>query len=198
MPIPRSLRGLRESGPSLGVAMNAADTLALRVPLEGDRVKETFEDVFRRVLPRAVRVAERILGNALHAEDAAAEAFARAHASWHKVGSTDYCDAWILRVTANVAVDMHRSRKRTMSIGLELSRSTERDGEPESRLQSMALGAALAQLPRRQREVIVLRYLEDMSEVDVAKALGVSIGTVKKDGFRAREALRRTIGQDLG
>jgi RNA polymerase sigma factor (sigma-70 family) len=177
--------------------MSAAESVALPVPLGRQHVSETFEEVFRRVLPRAVRVAERILGNGLQAEDAAAEAFARAHASWRKVGSSDYCDAWILRVTANVAVDMHRSRRRILSIGLSLSRSTDREAEPESRLQSVALGAALARLPRRQREVIVLRYLEDMSEVDVAKALGVSVGTVKKDGFRARETLRKTIGQDF-
>jgi len=197
MPIPRSPLEAHDVATAGFVAMSAAEALALQVPIESERAQETFEDVFRRVLPRAIRVAERILGNGLQAEDAAAEAFARAHASWHKIGSSDYCDAWILRVTANVAVDMHRSRRRFLSIGLSLSRSSDREDAPDSKLRSMALGAALARLPRRQREVIVLRYLEDMTEGDVAKVLGVSIGTVKKDGFRAREALRRTIGNDF-
>jgi RNA polymerase sigma-70 factor (ECF subfamily) len=166
--------------------------------LEGTRVGEGFEDVFRRVLPRAIRVAHRILGNETQAEDAAAEALARAHASWGKIGAAAYCDAWILRVTANVAVDMHRSRKRLFSIGLSVSNArADKGSDPESQLAGMALAAALATLPRRQREVVVLRYLEGMSEEEVATALGVSVGTVKKNAFRARDTLRTRMGGEL-
>src|SRR5690348_1421785 len=73
-----------------------------------------FEEVFGRLFDRAYRVAYRILGDAQDAEDAAAEAFARAHARWSKVGELPYCDAWILRVASNVAIDVARRRRRTL------------------------------------------------------------------------------------
>ena len=60
-----------------------------------------FETAFRELFPRSYRVAVRILGDGADAEDAAAEALARAHASWKKVGTMSYRDAWVLRVTAN-------------------------------------------------------------------------------------------------
>ena len=58
----------------------------------------------------------------------------------------------------------------------------------------LALGEALRRLPRRQRDVVVLRYLADLSEADVAKSLGVSAGSVKQHAHRAVDALRRTLG----
>ena len=174
-----------------------ADGLALEVPLEGSGVGESFEEVFRRVLPRAIRVAHRILGDDGHAEDAAAEALARAHASWARIGRSGYADAWILRVTANVAVDIHRRSRRHLAHGLRFLRAEHASDETERSVGDLALASALAGLPRRQREVVVLRYLEDLSETDVAAALGLSLGTVKTNAFRAREALRKRLGADL-
>jgi len=172
---------------------------ALELRLGGELVQESFEDVFRRILPRAVKVARRILGNETQAEDAAAEALARAHASWGKVGAHPHCEAWILRVTANVAVDMTRSRKRAAAIDLDDARHVAEDPDREDRrLSHLALAAALAALPKRQREVIVLQHLEGFSEAEVAQALGISVGTVKKNGFRARETLRKRMGADFG
>jgi RNA polymerase sigma factor (sigma-70 family) len=159
---------------------------------------ESFEEVFRRVLPRAVRIARRILGDETQAEDAAAEALARAHASWKKVGSTSYCEAWILRVTANVAVDMGRTRKRSLLVHLRLAEGVEERRDSEADLDRVALSSALAGLSRREREVVVLRYLEGFSEEEIATALGVSAGTVKKTAFRARERLRSKLGPDFG
>ena len=57
--------------------------------------------------------------------------------------------------------------------------------------------AALVRLPRRQRETIVLRYLCDLPEADVALALGVSAGTVKTHLHRAIASLRADMGADL-
>jgi RNA polymerase sigma factor (sigma-70 family) len=61
----------------------------------------------------------------------------------------------------------------------------------------IALAAALVRLPRRQRETIVLRYLCDLPEAEVAVALGVSAGTVKTHIHRALAALRANIGTDF-
>lgn len=154
---------------------------------------ESFEDVFRAVLPRARRVAMRILANEAAAEDAAAEALARAHASWRKVASGGYSEAWILRVTANVALDMCRRHRRTLSVGLSVDAVDASHAGPDHTA-AHDLAIALRRLPRRQREIVTLRYLEDFSEAEVADALGISVGTVKKESFRAREMLRKHLG----
>ena len=57
---------------------------------------------------------------------------------------------------------------------------------------------ALRKLPRRQREVVVLRYLADFSEADVAVALGCSVGTVKSQASRGLSALRNHFGGRTG
>jgi RNA polymerase sigma factor (sigma-70 family) len=150
---------------------------------------EDFEVVFRALLPRAYRVAFRILGSRAEAEDAAAEALARAHASWSRVGGLAWRDAWVLRVTANVAVDMSRRRPRPVPV-----RSTTSDDVVELASLRLALAAALRTLPRRQREVIVLRYLADLTEAEVAACLHVSLGSVKRHGHRGMAALRELIG----
>ena len=69
-----------------------------------------FEAVFRELLPTAIAAAQRILGERAAAEDAAAEAFARAYAAWRRVGALPFRDAWILRVTVNQAIDAARRR----------------------------------------------------------------------------------------
>jgi RNA polymerase sigma factor (sigma-70 family) len=150
---------------------------------------EDFESTFRALLPRAYRVAYRILGSETDAEDAAAEAFARAHASWKKVGRLPYRDAWILRVASNVAIDMARRRRDVPALAPTIS-------EEEQTVLQVALVAALGALPRRQREVISLRWLEGFSEKEIAEALQISVGTVKKTTHRGMAALRSRLGED--
>ena len=64
----------------------------------------------------------------------------------------------------------------------------------EAAVTRIALAQALRRLPRRQRDVVVLRYLADLSEADVAASLGVSAGSVKQHAHRAVDALRRALG----
>lgn len=157
---------------------------------------EGFEETFRELFPQAVNVARRILGDRAQAEDAAAEAFARALASWRRVGHLPYLDAWILRVTANVAIDMTRRLRRrvpTAAVGdVEAAPSPADDAATR-----LAVIAALEALPRRQREVVTLRYLADFSESAVAECLGVHVGTVQQHAHRGMKALRRRLGPQV-
>ena len=86
---------------------------------------DDFEAVFRDLLPTAIAAAQRILGERAAAEDAAAEAFARAYVAWRRVSALPYRDAWILRVTVNQAIDAARRRPRWLQ-----ARSTPDPSEP--------------------------------------------------------------------
>jgi RNA polymerase sigma-70 factor (ECF subfamily) len=161
----------------------------MSAPIEATEVDAAFEAAFRELFPKAFRVGFRILGNETDAEDAAAEALARAHASWKKVGGLAHRDAWILRVTANVAIDMARKNR-------PLPLSSGRIEFEEQTVLRMTLAKALLTLPRRQREVIALRWLADLSEADVARVLGINGGTVKKTAHRGMASLRARLGED--
>ena len=147
-----------------------------------------FDEAFDELFVVARRSAARLLGESAAAEDVAAETLGRALAAWPKVRDLPYRDAWIRRVATNVAVDLIRKeRERAVPGGVE----------PDVALlgaNRVAVADALAQLPRRQRDVLTLRYLSDMSESDVARVLHISLGSVKRHAHRGLAALRRSFG----
>lgn len=154
-------------------------------------VEEEFRQAFADLFPVAYRVAWRLTGDVTTAEDLAAEALARAFARWSKIRRLPYRDAWVLRVTANLAIDTLRRRPPVLVDPAPVD-------EGEAATTRLALAAALKALPRRQRDAVVLRHLHGYSEREVAQALGVSPGTVKTHLRRALEALRRRLGDDFG
>jgi RNA polymerase sigma-70 factor (sigma-E family) len=156
---------------------------------DGTPEGDDFEAAFDALFAAARRIAVRLVGDGGDADDVAAEALARAYARWPKVRELDYRDAWVMRVAANVALDVLRRAKRPLPV------ATVADVDPaEAAVTRLALAQALRRLPRRQRDVVVLRYLADLSEADVAESLGVSAGTVKQHAHRAVDALRRALG----
>jgi len=152
---------------------------------------DEFKAAFARLYPSAGRVALRIVGNQAAAEDIAAEALARAYERWRKVRTLPYRDAWVLRVTTNLAIDWVRKK-----------RPEQREPRPlhiEERVAlHVALVRALQMLSRRQRDVVVLRYIGDLSEHEVSAALGLAPGSVKTHLRRGLERLRLLLGPDFG
>ena len=154
---------------------------------------EDFTAQFRELFVPAARLARRLTDDAATAEDLAAEAMARAYAHWGTVSRTESHRAWVLRVTANLAVDhvrRHSSQRRFPP--LLLDRGTARDAG-ELAVTRLALVAALAALPQRQREAVALRYLADLDEAEVSRALGISASTVRTHVQRGLEALRSVL-----
>jgi len=148
-----------------------------------------FEEAFDVLFAAARRIAVRLVGSGAAADDVAAETLARAYARWAKVRDLDYRDAWVMRVAANVALDVLRRSRRSLP-----APAAPEDDPAEAAVTRLALAHALRRLPRRQRDVVVLRYLADLSEADVAESLGVSAGSVKQHAHRAVNALRRALG----
>ena len=115
---------------------------------------------------------------------------ARAYANWERIEAQPWVDGWVLRVTANLAIDVARRRP----VALEPPPPVQSEDAIATRL---AMVAALGHLPRRQREAISLYYLAGMSEADVANVLGISSGTLKSHLHRGLVALRARLGEGL-
>lgn len=147
---------------------------------------EAFEQAFDDLLSRALSAARRIVGHGPAAEDVAAEAMARTFAHWPTVGALPYREAWVVRVAANLAIDC--VRRRVVPPGPEGWHAPE-----DAAVERLTLLGAVGKLPRRQREVIVLSYLSDIAEGDVARLLGISNGSVKTHLHRGLAALRTTL-----
>ncbi len=151
-----------------------------------DRARE-FEDAYDSLHRVAYRAAYRLLGEPAVAEDVAAEALARAYSRWSSVSA--HAEPWVVTVATNLTLDICRRRAK------EAGRRTlvdpqARDPQIETRLD---LQRALAVLPRRQREVVTLRFLGDFSEQATAEALGLDVGTVKSHTSRGLARLRLTM-----
>jgi RNA polymerase sigma-70 factor (sigma-E family) len=167
------------------------DSKAARLTMEAEPPAigpARFDDQFGELFALAYRVAYRILGTSDDAKDAAQEALARAQQRWHRVGGAP--EGWVVRVSANQAIGIWRKRRRTTPPSELVPADT---GDPQL-AERLDLVNALGRLSRRQREVVVLRYLADRPEEEVAKVLGCSVGAVKTHASRGLTALRAELG----
>ncbi|MDI1460199.1 SigE family RNA polymerase sigma factor [Catellatospora sp. KI3] len=123
------------------------------------------------------------------AQDVVQEAMVRALAHWPRIRD-DQPEAWVRRTAWNLAT----SRWRRLRRGFELvtrGRIEETTAGPEP--DRVAIVAALALLPERQRQAVILHYLEDLPVSQVAEIIGVAEGTVKSWLHRARTTLAEQL-----
>ena len=153
---------------------------------------DAFREYYERLSSRAVAVARRLVGSPALAEDLAAEAFARAYSRWSTVRSHPNPEAWLLRVVGNLAVDHVRREARRPDLRVVDGRS---DGAGEDAALRVDLARALHRLSSRQQEVVVMRYLIDLTEEDVAVSLGMTTGSVKTHLHRATTKLRSHLAE---
>jgi RNA polymerase sigma-70 factor (sigma-E family) len=151
--------------------------------------RSSFDDRFDDLAALAYRVAYRLLGEREEAQDVAQEALARAYARWHSVAG--YAEPWVARVATNLAISQWRKRRPT--VPFDDRRDASAVDPSRLALERHGLVQSLRRLPRRQREVIVLRYLADLPERDVARALKTTVGSVKQHAHRALGRLRSEL-----
>ena len=149
-----------------------------------------FDAAFRDLFPKARGVAARIVHDRATAEDVAADALSRAYVRWEQVRLLPHRDAWVLRVAHNLAVNVVRRRPVVI-------RGPDATALEDEVARHLALAAALATLPHRQRQVVVLRHFAGMSELEIGRWLGVTHGTVKTHLRRGQSALRSHFDADL-
>lgn len=151
-----------------------------------------FEIWYRAEYPRLVNTLAMVTGDRGLAADAAAEACTRALARWHRVGAMDRPGGWVYRVALNEA----KRRIRRTSVERQLLRQQAGDTPPTAPPVhgDLDLWSAVGRLPERTREAVVLRYVADLTEPEIARALGVTRGTVATMLRRAHGRLAEELG----
>ena len=143
-----------------------------------------------------VRLARHLLDDPDDAEDVVMDAFAGLERRWQHIKRPD--DAFFYLRSS--VVNGTRSRLRRLRVArARLHTQLDRDSAPADQaamlhLEHEAVVVALRRLPRRQREVLVLRYYLDFSEAQIADALGISRGAVKAHAHRGSAVLRDLLG----
>lgn len=151
-----------------------------------------------RLLPRVLRHAARVLGNRSEAEDVAQEVMLRlwrAAADWQPDGPARPA-TWAYRVTANLAIDRLRARKRLapLEAAPEPADETPSPAEAMDRAtRTEALDAALQALPERQRQAVVLRHIEGLTNPQIAEILDISVEAVESLTARGKRALAAAL-----
>jgi RNA polymerase sigma factor (sigma-70 family) len=152
------------------------------------RTPDSFEAVFPLLLRDAARAAHAVTGDRVLAEDVAAETLHRVFVRWNLLDPETRA-AWTKRVARNLAIDQLRRRTPNL-VALPA------DGADQFVAERVDVAVALAELPSRQREVVALRYFADLSEVEAATAMRVSVNTVRTHLRRALATLRPLLGPE--
>ena len=166
-------------------------TMAHGRPVAVD-TSETFEEFYMREFRPVVGLAYALSGSRSGAEDLAQEAFFAAHRDWDRVGGYDDPGAWVRRVVANMAVSAFRRRTVEAKALLRIA-GGQVEALPDLSADDAEFWRAVRSLPRRQSQVVALHYLEDLPIAEVARVLGMAIGTVKKHLYDGRASLARRL-----
>jgi len=172
--------------------------------------EEAFDELVRRHQQRAFNVAFQVLRDREDATEVAQDAFVRIYRSMDRFRGECEFTTWLHQIVVNLARNKHRwwkRRGRQSSVSLD---SPVEFGDGEAPMQVAASGDTpdvesvkaefvellsrrMEELPRKLREVLVLRNVENLSYGQIAVVLDCSIGTVKSRIARAREALRESM-----
>jgi RNA polymerase sigma-70 factor (sigma-E family) len=174
----------------------------------GDAIDLTvggIDGLFRGHHGELVRLALLMVGDLATAEDVVQDVYASLHARWTRIAVPDEPLAYVRAAVLNGCRSVLRRRGLARRLAMT-QRSSQHDQalaeSAESAESEVILSedrrrvlAALARLPRRRREVLVLRYYLGLSEAEIAAVLRISAGTVKSTAARGLTALARDLGE---
>ena len=151
--------------------------------------RSEFDEFVRTRYDRLCRTAYLLCGDWQHAEDLVQTALAKTYVA-HRRGRVDSLEPYVHRTLVTTRASFWRRRWHGEVATATLPDTATATDAYDAADRRDAVLAALATLPARQRDVLVLRYFADCSEAATAQALGCSVGTVKSRASRALAALR--------
>ncbi len=180
-----------------GLSRNDPDAALLARIGDGDDAAVRM--IVNAKLPRVLALARRLLGDAAEAEDVAQETFLRV---WRQAGrwrpGAALFDTWLHTVTLNLCRDRLRRRSETLVDVLPevADPAMPQDVAMAEGEQSRRVAAAVAALPDRQREAILLVHYQDLSNTAAAQTLDVSVDALESLLARGRRALRQALNDN--
>ncbi|GAA2611572.1 hypothetical protein GCM10009863_26520 [Streptomyces axinellae] len=152
----------------------------------------TFSSYVRARGPVLLRTARSLTANPSDAEDLLQTALTKTYLAWERIEDHRALDGYVRRALVNTRTSQWRRRRVDEFACDELPEPDPLPAPDPAEQQAMrdAMWRAVLKLPARQRAMVVLRYYEDLSEIQTAEVLGVSVGTVKSAVSRALAKLR--------
>ena len=169
------------------------------VPTPDPGAPRNLADLYRDHRMRLVRLAILLVDDPLTAEDVVQEAFTGLHRHWSGLRDEEAAIAYLRTAVVNGSRSILR-RRRTARDYVPPHQANARSAESLVMLSAehQAVVDALATLPPRQREVLVLRYYGGLSEAEIAEVTGITRGTVKSTASRALDAVGRAMSPRAG
>ncbi len=164
--------------------------------------EQALAEIYDTYSPKLYRYAVRLLADDDVAEDCVADTFSRfLKAMRNGAGPQEHLQAYLYRIAHNWITDTFR-RQPPPAISLDYTYQAGDDPDPSEvvgdNIDQERVRAALRLLTPEQRQVVILRFIEDMENQDVAAALDKPIGAVKALQHRALSALRRILVTEVG
>lgn len=141
----------------------------------------------------------RMLGTPQDAEDALQEVFIKVFDRVKNYRGDSAFSTWLYRMTANYCLDILRRRKILSFMGFENAPEVEdkkQSGREADLGISPVIESALQKLPEKQRACLLMREMEELSYEEIAQALGLSLGSVKSNIFRAKGFLKSCLEKE--
>jgi RNA polymerase sigma-70 factor (ECF subfamily) len=177
--------------PVTGPYRDSDDAALLRAHVQGDR--EAFGELVRRHRDRLWAVALRTLGDREEAADAVQDALVSAYRSADRFRGDSAVTTWLHRIVVNACLDRARRRQARPTVPLPEPELMPRGEERDLDL-TLAVHAALAQLPPEQRAALILLDMQGYPVSEIAVMLNVAEGTVKSRCARGRARLAVLLG----
>jgi RNA polymerase sigma-70 factor (sigma-E family) len=156
---------------------------------------EAVTVMYRAHYTALVRLAALLVGDVATAEDVVQDSFIGMHRTWWGLRDTTQALPYLRRSVVNRSRSVLRHRVvADRQFPMPSPELPSAEDSALAMVQRSSVLAALSTLPFRQREVMVLRYYADLSEGQIATALGISKGAVKSHAARAKDSLRAILG----
>ena len=159
---------------------------------------DALEEMYAAHWRPLVRLAVLLVRDVGTAEEVVQDAFVAMHGRWGKLNDNNLALAYLRQTVVNRSRSVLRHRvvvdRHLRSTDPHASTTAPADTGALAKAQRGAVLDALSQLPDRQREVLVLRYYLELSEAEIAEALGIARGSVKSHASRGSAALRALLG----
>ncbi len=157
-----------------------------------------FASLVRQHQAMVFSIAWHLIHDRAVAEELAQDVFLSLHQHLAEMESPEHILFWLRRVTTNRALDETRRRQRRPVVSLENAPEPVALNAARDPLLGSALRKVVTALPEKARAIVVLRYQEDLDPTEIARILGIPVGTVKSQLQRALALLREKLTRRLG